>query len=178
MLTLSFIFVAFGGSPIRDFFQISSDANNESDSAFRLPKLRLDVLSSSDSTVRSITCASENPLVGICLARDGDNSRLTSPSSSSSESKTTTSPDLWLFSWFEASRIWPEGLSDGAGCFGCGVGLTGSGLWVFLQASEAYLSSDVCHSPSASTITSSTVSGVLSKIELKYLRSYQWQESG
>lgn len=110
MLTLSFVFVAFGGSPIRDFFQISSDADTESVSAFRLPKLRLDAPSSSDSTVRSITCVPDDPLVGICSARDGDNSRLTSPSSSSSESKTTTSPDLWLFSWFEAPRIWPEGL--------------------------------------------------------------------
>jgi hypothetical protein len=105
MLTLPFTdrvtVEVFGCSPIRDFFQISSGEDAESASAFRLtPKVRLVVFSSSDSAVRSITCMPSNP-----FGRDGDSSRLTSPSSSSSESKTTTSPEFWLISWVEALRI-------------------------------------------------------------------------
>jgi hypothetical protein len=141
MLSLSFVFVAFGGSPIRDFFQISSDADPTP--LFVYPNSGW-TRSRRQIPVRSITCAPCNPLDRICSARGDDNSRLTS-SSSSPETKTTTSPDLCLFSWFEASRILPEGLFDGAGCFGCAVGLTedGPGLRVFLQPPEEYLSSDV-----------------------------------
>ena len=82
-----------------------ADGEMGSDSAFRLsPKLRLGVpSSSSESKVRSITCVPGNPLIGDRSGRDGDNSLLTS--SSSSESKTTTSPDFWLLPWVKASPI-------------------------------------------------------------------------
>jgi hypothetical protein len=161
---------------MRDFFQISSVCTTGSTSAFRfLSKLPTDPLSSSDSKVRSITCVFDNPFTRDRSRRDGDNSRLTSPSSSSSESKTRTFPEFCFTSWVELLRTRSERPLESTWSFGFGVGLVvgGAGLSVSLQFGEAYLSSDVCHSPFASTMTSSTVSGVLSSIELKYLSAYQ-----
>jgi hypothetical protein len=93
--------------------------------------------------------------LALLLRKVGDSWRFTCPSSSSSsESNTKIS-----------SSLGPSFL------IGLGVSLriAGDGIGGFnaFQAGEANLLSDVCHSPSASTITSSTSSEVALRIASK-----------
>jgi hypothetical protein len=92
-------------------------------------------------------------------SEEGDSSRFTLPSSSSSESKTNIpSPTASADSLMMGADGWGTGFSTaGAGC-------------VVLQTADAKLSSDVCHSPFDSTITSSTLSGVDRRMSSKYLQ--------
>ena len=103
---------------------------------------------------------------------DGDNSRLTRLSSSSSESRMTISAlrgptDFAPFSCFNVAFAGErefflvcDDCEDGAGC-------------AAFHEADAYLLSVVCHCPSGSTMTSSTSSVVHFRISSKYLYAFR-----
>ena len=72
-----------------------------------------------------------------------------------------------------APRFGPLSLVRGCGRTGATFVGSGFGGWAATHSAEPYLLSSVCHWPSASTMTSSTVSGVESRMLLKYLRGCQ-----
>lgn len=92
------------------------------------------------------------------LPKDGESSLFTCPSSSSSSESRTTISTFAFFFPLRSDEEAPFVFTGDAGSFMAGFGATGG--CARFQAAEPYLLSDVCHSPSASTMTSSTLSGL------------------
>lgn len=133
--------------------------------------------SSSESRVRSMT--PPPPRTARCEAvtdtdlasprYDGESSRFTWPSSSSSSSESRMTMSTLDAFFFELSVELLAAETNGlASATTAGLGATATECEAF-HAGEACLLSVVCHSPSASTVTSSTLLGSAVRISRKYL---------
>lgn len=174
---------------VRDFFQICSVGDGRSCVSFRLEAVgAADAGGRGGGSGSSSSLNVKSMMSGACvcdrvgcelpagrLARgikpsvEGESSLLTRPSSSSSSSDISIGVESLGLS-FPSTPFAAGFTGEGArlaGEAGLGGGPTG---WVAFHSADPNLLSSVCHCPSASTMTSSTSSGVCFRISSKYLR--------